>query len=176
MFACSWPSQQDNHKASWHKPLSESWFLVFVTTLSLNNTTCTPTLSSGPSTAIPQKSIQTNDSWLMYLLLQLHPGWAMASPAGQTDPAGRAPSNWAIRTQPRVLLYLTCNVSPSTTCTLLPLTKHCSKHHTARVLLSSREGQNQAGQTHSLYSISFISLENRFLWASIGKREQMYHI
>lgn len=99
----------------------------------------------------------------------------MASPAGQSDSAERAHGNWAIRTQPRVLLYLTCNISTSTTCTPLSLMTYCSKHHTVRVLLSSQEVQKQAGQIHS-YSISLISLENCFLSASTGRREQMYHI
>lgn len=86
--------------------------------------------------------------------------------SSRAAPDGRAHGNWAVRTQ-TVLLYLTHNTSPSTTCFL---------HHRARVLLSSQKGQNQAGQTHSLYSISFISLENNFLSGSTGRREQMYHI
>lgn len=94
----------------------------------------------------------------------------MASPAEQRDPAGKAHGNWAIRTLPILLLYLTCNTSRSTTCTLLPLMTHCPQHHPARVLLSSQEGQKQAGQTQSLYSISFNSLAKHFLSASIGRR------
>lgn len=95
----------------------------------------------------------------MDLPSQLHPGWGMASPAGQTDPAGRAHGNWAIRTQPRVLLYLTCNLSPSTTGTLLPLSTYCSKHPTARALLSSSEGQNQAG--HILITFNFLNFPGK---------------
>lgn len=177
MFACSWPSQQDNYKASWRDKES-FWRLI----LSLHDHLVFEwyhlysypflwPIHGHPSEVNPNKWL-----WLIYLFSQLHLGWGIASPAGQTDPAGRAHGNWAVRTQPRLLLYLTCNMSPSTTCTLLPLMTYCSKHHTARVLLPSQDGQKQAGQTHSWYSTSFISLENHFLSASIGRREQMYHV
>lgn len=63
--------------------------------------------------------------------------------SSRTDPAGRAHGNWAVRTQ-SVLLYLTCNISPSTTCFL---------HHRARVLLSSQKGQNR--HTHYIQFPSF---------------------
>lgn len=47
--------------------------------------------------------------WLMYLPSQLHPGWQIASPAGQTDPVTSTCGSWAITIQPEVLLYLTCS-------------------------------------------------------------------
>lgn len=83
-----------------------------------------------PSEVNPKKSLTDECPFTAALLMRN--GFS-----SRTDLAGRAHGKWAARTRSCFVL--------STTCLL---------HHRARVLLSSQKGQNQTGQTHSLYSTS----------------------